>query len=70
MNQNKLDKIISRIKTIKEESVGVVPTNASNSSSLGFDPETETPPVKKKKKVKYIYQDKLRSWWRSFNTNK
>jgi hypothetical protein len=58
---NKLNRIISIIRKLNEEAMVSGPTNASNSSSLGFDPETETPPVRKKKK--YIFQIGLRRRW-------
>ena len=53
-----INKIINIIRVLKEE--GVI-TNTSGASSLGFDPETETPPVKKKKK--YIYGRGYRKLW-------
>lgn len=52
-----INKIINIIRTLKEESI----TNVSGSSSLGFNPESETPPVNKKKK--YIYGKGYRKLW-------
>jgi hypothetical protein len=40
-----IDKIIKIVRNLNEEGEVNVPTNSSNSSSLGFDPYTETPPV-------------------------
>jgi hypothetical protein len=56
-----INKIINIVRTLKEE--GSI-TNTSGSSSLGFDPETETPPVKKKKK-NYIYGKGYRKLWQT-----
>jgi len=46
-----IDKVISILRSLKEESG---PTNVANAAGLGFDPNTETPPVFKKKK-NYLY---------------
>ena len=56
MDINRLISIVRDYKILKEEI-----TNTSGSSSLGFNPETETPPVKKKKK--YIYGKGYRKLW-------
>jgi hypothetical protein len=47
---NKIDKIIDIIRNLKEES-GMVTggiTNSANKDGLGFDPQSESPPVFKK----------------------
>ena len=60
----KIDKIIKTIRELKEEVAmsASPPTNSSNAQGLGFDPESESPPVRKKKR--YIYFGKnSRKWW-------
>ena len=59
---DKVDKLIQLIRNLKEEGeISSGPTNASNAAGLGFNPETETPPVRKKK---YAYLGKgSRSRW-------
>ena len=42
---DKVDKLINIIRDLKEE----VSTNSANSAGLGFNPNTESPPVFKKK---------------------
>ena len=53
-----IDRIIDIVHCYKEEV-----TNTSGSASLGFDPETDTPPVSKKKKKRYIYGKGYRKLW-------
>lgn len=54
-----IDKVISILRSLKEESG---PTNVANAAGLGFDPNTETPPVFKKKK-NYLYMKGARKLW-------
>ena len=58
MDINKLINIVRDYKILKEEI-----TNATGAPSLGFNPETESPPVKKKKK--YIYGKGYRKLWQA-----
>jgi|TARA_B100000035_G_scaffold77944_1_gene65088 hypothetical protein len=53
-----IDRIIDIVHCYKEEV-----TNTSGAASLGFDPETDTPPVSKKKKKRYIYGKGYRKLW-------
>ena len=59
----KIDRIISLIRYLKEEGVSMVgtpPTNNAGSAGLGFDPQKDSPPVRKK----YAYLGKgSRSRW-------
>jgi hypothetical protein len=59
----KIDKIIHLIRYLKEEGMsvsGTHPTNNAGASGLGFDPQKESPPVRKK----YAYLGKgSRSRW-------
>jgi hypothetical protein len=63
---NKLDKIIDIARQIREEAaMGAAPTNSASTAGLGYNPETEGPPIRKKKK--YIYGGKnSRKWWLQF----
>ena len=48
---DKLDKLIQIIRELKEDAgAAAVPTNSANTAGLGFNPNTETPPVFKNKK--------------------
>jgi len=48
---DKVDKLIQIIRELKEDvGAAVVPTNSANAAGLGFNPNTETPPVFKNKK--------------------
>jgi len=58
-NLMNIDKVISILRSLKEESG---PTNVANAAGLGFDPNTETPPVFKKKK-NYLYMKGSRKLW-------
>jgi hypothetical protein len=64
---DKLDKLIQLIRNLKEE--GVIssgPINVANAAGLGFDPQTETPPVfKKKKKNIYLGIGSRKRWMRN-----
>lgn len=55
-----INKVIKIVREFKEEAI----TNVTGSNSLGFNPDTETPPVKKNSK-KYIYppQKGYRKLW-------
>ena len=59
----RIDKIISLIRYLKEEGMsmtGSPPTNNAGPSGLGFDPQKDSPPVRKK----YAYLGKgSRSRW-------
>lgn len=58
-----IDRIISLIRYLKEEGVpiaGSPPTNNAGASGLGFDPQKDSPPVRKR----YAYLGKgSRSRW-------
>jgi len=54
-----IERIIEIVHCYKEEV-----TNTSGASSLGFDPETDTPPVNNKKKKRYIYGKGYRKLWK------
>ena len=62
MRKTKIDRLIESVRKLKEEGVSGI-TNSVNSSSLGFDPNTETPPVRKRRR---IYMKGMRSWWKQF----
>jgi hypothetical protein len=62
MKRTKIDRLIESVRKLKEEGVSGI-TNSVNSSSLGFDPNTETPPVRKRRR---IYMKGMRSWWKQF----
>lgn len=62
MKRTKIDRLIESVRKLKEEGVSGI-ANTASSSSLGFDPNTETPPVRKKKR---IYMKGMRSWWKQF----
>lgn len=58
---NKTDKVIKYFRNLREDGMVV----GSGETSLGYNLETESPPVNKKTKNKrYIYPKGLRSWWR------
>lgn len=62
MKKTKIDRLIESVRKLKEEGVSGI-ANSANSSSLGFDPNTETPPVRKRRR---IYMKGMRSWWKQF----
>jgi hypothetical protein len=55
-----INKVIQIVRSLKEETAI---TNIAGSSSLGYNPETETPPVDKKKKYIYPPQKGYRKLW-------
>jgi hypothetical protein len=59
---DKLEKLIFTIRNIKEEMVASVPTNSANSAGLGFNPDTESPPVDliKKRRWNIFFKDMVR----------
>lgn len=59
---DKLEKLISIIHSIKEEAVASGPTNAANAAGLGYNPNTETPPVdlRKKRHWNIFFKDMVR----------
>ncbi len=59
---NKLDKLIFIIRNLKEEVVSSGPTNSANTAGLGFNTNTETPPVDLRKKNKWniFFKDMVR----------
>ena len=61
---DKVDRIIEIIRYLKEDGVVVSgPTNVANTSGLGFNPNTETPPVfTKKKKNAYLGAGSRKRW--------
>jgi len=68
MKKSKIDRLIESIRKLNEEGIAIA--NTSNSASLGFKPETETPPVNKRKKSRHIYMNGLRRWWKKLSNNK
>ena len=47
---DKVDRLIKIIRELKEDAAMVSgPTNAANAAGLGFNPNTETPPVNRKR---------------------
>jgi hypothetical protein len=65
-----IDRLISIIHNLKEDGMVTGPTNAANSAGLGYDPNTETPPVFKKNGKygkKYATGGRgSRRWWLQF----
>jgi len=64
---DRVDKLIDAVRQIREEAaaMGAAPTNSASTAGLGYNPETEGPPIRKKKK--YIYGGKnSRKWWLQF----
>lgn len=61
---DKLDRLIHIIRNLKEDAAIVSgPTNAANAAGLGFNPNTETPPVfPKKKKNAYLGIGSRKRW--------
>ena len=58
-----IDRIISIIRTLKEEAAVAMPTNNVSSGNIaGTKAAGDDPPVRRKKK-KYIYQKGLRKTW-------
>ena len=62
---NKVDKLIQIIHNIKEEGEGAIANVVGNGEkSLGFNIQTESPPVFKSNKKKYATGGKdSRKWW-------
>ena len=58
---DKVDKLIFMIRNLKEE-IASVPTNSANTAGLGFNPNTETPPVdlRKKRGWNIFFKDMVR----------
>lgn len=64
---DRVDKLIDAVRQIREEAaaMGAGPTNSATPAGLGYNSETDGPPVRKKKK--YIYGGKnSRKWWLQF----
>lgn len=59
---DKIDKLIFAIRNLKEEVASSVPTNSANTAGLGFNPNTETPPVdlRKKRGWNIFFKDMVR----------
>jgi len=63
-----INRVIDIVRFFKEEGEGG-PTNVTGSATLGYDPNTETPPVhmgvgKNKKRRKYATGGRgSRKWW-------
>ena len=59
-----INKIISIVRYLKEDAAMVSePTNAANAAGLGFNPNTESPPVfTKKKKNAYLGIGSRKRW--------
>lgn len=59
-----IDKIISIIRTLKEEASAAPTNNVGSGNIAGTVEAGDDPPVRKKKK--YIYQKNSRKWWLQF----
>jgi len=62
-----INRVIKIVRFIKEEGEGS-PTNVASSAALGYNPDTETPPVHmgvgKKRGAKYAKAGRgSRRWW-------
>ena len=67
----KIDKIISLIRYLKEEGIsmaGTSPTNNAGPAGLGFDPQKDSPPVRKK--YAYLGKGSRSRWMNRRNTLK
>lgn len=67
----KIDKIISLIRYLKEEGIsmaGTPPTNNAGPAGLGFDPQKDSPPVRKK--YAYLGKGSRSRWMNRRNTLK
>ena len=56
-----IDKIISIVRSLKEDAVGMPANNISGGKIAGSAAAGDDPPVRKKKR--YIYQKGLRKTW-------
>ena len=67
---DKLDKLIQLIRNLKEEgAIPSGPTNAANTAGLGFNPQSETPPVfSRKKKNIYLGKGSRKNWMQRRNS--
>ena len=59
-----IDKLISKIRTLREEASAAPTNNVSSGNIAGTKEAGDDPPVRKKKR--YIYQTGLRKWWNQF----
>jgi len=59
-----IDKIISIIRTLKEEASAAPTNNVGSGNIAGTVEAGDDPPVRKK--GKYIYQKNSRKWWLQF----
>jgi hypothetical protein len=61
---DKLDRLINIIRLLKEDGMVVGgPTNAANAAGLGYNPNTETPPVfPKRRKSAYLGIGSRKRW--------
>ena len=63
-----LDRLISKIRSLKEEAVATPTNNVGSGNIAGTAEEGDNPPVRKKKR--YIYQKNSRKLWSQFLKDK
>jgi len=59
-----LDRVISKIRSLKEEAVAAPTVNVGSGNIAGTAEAGDNPPVRKKKR--YIYQKNSRKLWSQF----
>jgi len=63
-----LDRVISKIRSLKEEAVAAPTVNVGSGNIAGTAEAGDNPPVRKKKR--YIYQKNSRKLWSQFIKDK
>jgi len=63
-----LDRLISKIRSLKEEAVATPTNNVGSGNIAGTSEAGDNPPVRKKKR--YIYQKNSRKLWSQFLKDK
>jgi hypothetical protein len=63
-----LDRLISKIRSLKEEAVATPTNNVGSGNIAGTAEAGDNPPVRKKKR--YIYQKNSRKLWSQFLKDK
>lgn len=63
-----LDRVISKIRSLKEEAVAAPTVNVGSGNIAGTAEAGDNPPVRKKKR--YIYQKNSRKLWSQFLKDK